>query len=273
MAHPDDAEILCAGTLIRLAGLGWEVHIATMTAGDCGSATLSAEAAAALRKAEAARSAGLVGAHYRCLEEHDGFVMYDKPTLRKVVDLMRTVAPGIVISHAPSDYMMDHEQTSLLARGASFLFAAPNASAIPPVSGLRVPHLYFTDPLEGRAPSGHVAGATTVIRIAKELRKKIEMLSCHKSQFEWMEHHNQSGDLARMVERHAIDRGRLIGAVAAEAFDQFLGHGYPSDDLLRDLLSGSLEIVTEQEFHTGRPRRTRQSDRPSGDDGLLPARD
>ena len=36
MAHPDDAELLCAGALIRLADAGWEVHIATATPGDCG---------------------------------------------------------------------------------------------------------------------------------------------------------------------------------------------------------------------------------------------
>ena len=35
LAHPDDAEFLCAGVLIRLAREhGWQVHIATMTAGD-----------------------------------------------------------------------------------------------------------------------------------------------------------------------------------------------------------------------------------------------
>ncbi|MCG8585160.1 MAG: PIG-L family deacetylase, partial [Pirellulales bacterium] len=28
LAHPDDAEILCAGTLIRLADEGWTIHIA-----------------------------------------------------------------------------------------------------------------------------------------------------------------------------------------------------------------------------------------------------
>ena len=34
VAHPDDVEFLCAGTLIRLAREhGWEVHLATMTAG------------------------------------------------------------------------------------------------------------------------------------------------------------------------------------------------------------------------------------------------
>jgi len=37
LAHPDDAEILCGGTLIRLREIGYEVHIATMTPGDCGS--------------------------------------------------------------------------------------------------------------------------------------------------------------------------------------------------------------------------------------------
>jgi len=39
MAHPDDAEMLCAGTLIRLHEAGWEVHIATAAAGDCGTTT------------------------------------------------------------------------------------------------------------------------------------------------------------------------------------------------------------------------------------------
>ncbi|MHB8899554.1 MAG: PIG-L family deacetylase, partial [Thermoguttaceae bacterium] len=39
LAHPDDAEFLCAGTLMRLASLGWEVHIATVANGDCGSMT------------------------------------------------------------------------------------------------------------------------------------------------------------------------------------------------------------------------------------------
>ena len=35
LAHPDDAEFLCAGTLAHLADAGWEVHITTATPGDC----------------------------------------------------------------------------------------------------------------------------------------------------------------------------------------------------------------------------------------------
>jgi len=41
-AHPDDAEFLCAGTLALLAARGATIHMATLTAGDCGSTTLPA---------------------------------------------------------------------------------------------------------------------------------------------------------------------------------------------------------------------------------------
>ena len=54
MAHPDDAEILCAGTLIRLAELGWEIHIATAASGDCGTMTETRWALAGRRTGEEA---------------------------------------------------------------------------------------------------------------------------------------------------------------------------------------------------------------------------
>ena len=54
-AHPDDAEFLCAGTLLRLAReRGWQVHIATMTPGDCGSAELPPGEISRIRRAEGA---------------------------------------------------------------------------------------------------------------------------------------------------------------------------------------------------------------------------
>ena len=71
LAHPDDAEILCAGTLIRLADAGWDVHIATATPGDCGSSTLLADQIAEIRRGEATTAARKIGATYHCLEERD----------------------------------------------------------------------------------------------------------------------------------------------------------------------------------------------------------
>src|SRR4051794_21583219 len=99
LAHPDDAEILCAGTLLRLRDLGWEIHIATATPGDCGTMTESSERISAIRIAEAQASAKIIGGTYYCLDERDGLVCYDKPTLRKGIDLFRSVAPSLVITH------------------------------------------------------------------------------------------------------------------------------------------------------------------------------
>ncbi len=77
LAHPDDAEFLCAGTLLRLGREhGWQVHIASMTPGDCGSAELGPEEIARIRRQEGARAAALIGATYHCLEEHDLRIFY-----------------------------------------------------------------------------------------------------------------------------------------------------------------------------------------------------
>src|SRR5258708_1174932 len=59
--HPDDMEILCAGTLLRLCEQGYELHVATMTAGDKGSAERSRPEIAAIRREEARKGAATVG--------------------------------------------------------------------------------------------------------------------------------------------------------------------------------------------------------------------
>src|SRR5438105_5285042 len=90
LAHPDDAEFLCAGTLCRLGReCGWQLHIATMTPGDCGSAELDPEAIAAIRRVEATRAAALMGATYHCLEEHDLLLFYGERPLERATCLLR----------------------------------------------------------------------------------------------------------------------------------------------------------------------------------------
>src|SRR4051795_748580 len=86
LAHPDDAEMQCAGTLIRLADAGWEIHIATVAAGDCGTMTLSREEIAAVRKQEGIAAAAKIGATYHCLEEGDVQVVFDKSANLKAID-------------------------------------------------------------------------------------------------------------------------------------------------------------------------------------------
>ncbi len=93
LAHPDDAEMQCAGTLIRLADAGWEIHIATVANGDCGTATLRPAEIAAIRRQEGIAAAGKIGATYHCLDEPDVKLVVDKSTIQNATDLFRQVAP------------------------------------------------------------------------------------------------------------------------------------------------------------------------------------
>ena len=237
VAHPDDAEILCAGTLLRLADLGWDVHIATLTPGDCGTVSETRWAISATRTEEGRAAAAQLNGTYHCLDERDVFVVYDKPTLGKVVDLMRTVNPSLVLTHPERDYMMDHEQVHKLARAATFGFAAPNASTHPLPTGAHVPHLYYCDPVDGVAPvTGEAPTPNVVVDITDVLERKTRMLAAHASQRQWLRAHHGIDEYLDAMKRQAAVRGELIGTQAAEAFVQHRGHGYPGSDLLADRL-------------------------------------
>jgi LmbE family N-acetylglucosaminyl deacetylase len=235
LAHPDDAEILCAGTLVRLAEAGWEVHIATATPGDCGTMDRNRWEISSVRTLEAAAAAKVIGAAYHCIDERDGLVVYDKPAIGKTVDLFRRVAPSLVFAHAPRDYMMDHEESSKLARAASFIYGAPNISSFPRHPESAVPHLYYCDPIGATDPLGNAVTPTTIIDISRQIEQKTKMLACHASQREWLRAHHGMDEYIDAMKRHGEMRGREIGTVYAEGFVQHRGHPYPHDDLLAQL--------------------------------------
>jgi len=238
LAHPDDAEFTCAGTMIRLAELGWEIHIATAAPGDCGTMVEDTWAISGRRTGEAKKAAALIGATYHCIDERDGLVVYDKEALRKTIDLFRRVAPSLVFTHPAKDYMMDHEMSSLLARAASFIYGAPNITPTPLVPGSMIPYLYYCDPTEGRDPLGIPVTPTTYVDVSRQMPKKTEMLACHASQRDWLLAHHGMDEYSDSMKRHAAMRGRELGVAAAEAFVQHRGHAYPHDDILAELFGG-----------------------------------
>jgi LmbE family N-acetylglucosaminyl deacetylase len=236
LAHPDDAEMQCAGTLIRLADAGWEIHIATVANGDCGSATLSREEIAAVRWNEGLAAAAKIGATFHCLDEPDVQLAFDKPTIRKATDLFRQVAPSLVFTHPRHDYMLDHEVAHLLARVAAFSYPIPNASELPLVDGSAIPWLYYCDPIENRDPyTGEPVNPTAYVDVSRQIERKIEMLVCHASQREWLRSHHGMDEYVEAMKRYGAERGRQIGVEYAEAFVQHRGHAFPQTDLLADL--------------------------------------
>jgi N-acetylglucosamine malate deacetylase 1 len=239
LAHPDDAEFLCAGTMARLVREhGWEAHIATMTPGDCGSAELGPEEISRIRRGEGAAAAALLGGVYHCLEERDLLVFYQEEALEKVTRLFREVRPRIVITHSPADYMLDHEMTSVLARAAAFGAPIRNfmAGRGHPPAIEHIPHLYYADPIEGKDPLGRSVEAGFCIDVTATLDLKRRMLCAHASQREWLLKHHGMDEYVKAMETWAADRGERCGVAAAEGFRQHLGHSYPPDNLLGELL-------------------------------------
>ena len=239
LAHPDDAEFLCGGTLIRLAReKNWQVHITSMTAGDCGSVQYGPEEISRIRKKEGADAAALIGATYHCLEEHDLLVFYNERALERVTRLFREVRPRIVITHSASDYMPDHEMTSYLARAAAFAAPAPNflrdRSHGPPLE--RIPHLYYADAVEGKDPLGRPLPPAFCVDISKVIETKSQMLACHASQRDWLRKHHGMDHYLNAMRDWSAERGRSCGVPFAEGYRQHLGHSYPQDNLLGELL-------------------------------------
>jgi LmbE family N-acetylglucosaminyl deacetylase len=239
LAHPDDAEFLCAGTLVRLAREhGWQIHIATMTPGDCGSAEHSSEEIARIRRAEGAAAAARLGGTYHCLEERDLLVVYDGPTVAKVTELLRRVHPTVVFTHSPDDYLLDHEMTSRLARAAAFnapvpLFLSGRGGA-PPLE--HIPHLYYCDPIEGKDPLGRPVTAGFRIDVSGVIDDKAAMLACHASQRNWLLKHHGVDHYINSMRDWSARRGHECGVACAEGFRQHLGHSYPQDNLVGKLL-------------------------------------
>lgn len=236
-AHPDDAEILCAGTLLRLKDLGWQIHIATATAGDGGSMTLPADEIAEVRQREAASSARLIDGTYHCLGERDVKVVFNERAIQKAIDLFRQVNPTLVLTHPREDYMLDHEQVHLLARTAAFAFPVPNVSDQPRPEGATIPWLYYSDPIEGRNPyTGAESPCSTSVDVSSVIDRKVEMLACHASQRDWLRAHHGMDEYIEAMRRHGVMRGEQAGTAYAEAFQQHRGHPFPQNDLLSELL-------------------------------------
>lgn len=242
-AHPDDAEFMCAGTLALLHNKGWDVHIATMTPGDCGTVEYNREEISRIRKAEAAESAKILHGGYHCLECDDAFIMYDRPTLIKAIELLRKVRPTIVLTTSPSDYMVDHEMASRIAQTACFDCGIVNIETTGAEPFEPTPYLYYMDPVEGKDNFGTEIKAGTIVDITDVMDTKEKMLCCHESQRNWLLKHHGIDDYVNSMKKLGEKRGREINTDFAEGFRQHLGHAYPQDNILKAELGDLVHIV------------------------------
>lgn len=101
VAHPDDAEFLCSGTVAKWCAEGWEVYYVVVTSGDKGThdETMSPERLAAMRDEEQRAACRLLGVKECILLGYaDGFTSESQELRGQIVRLLRRYRPDVVIT-------------------------------------------------------------------------------------------------------------------------------------------------------------------------------
>ena len=236
-AHPDDVDIFAGGTLALLAQAGHQVTVATMTAGDCGSAEYGADEIARMRKVEAAQAAAVIGARYFWLGFKDLAIFNDDASRRRVTAALRNLRPEIVLTASPADYHCDHEAASRLVTDACFGASAPNYDCGDPAPALdAIPHLYYMDPAEGNDREGNPLWPGFLVDVGSVMETKRAMVRAHASQAAWLRKQHGMTDFVGTVEAWTRARGALAGCEWAEGFRAYAGHAFPRTPLLESLL-------------------------------------
>jgi N-acetylglucosamine malate deacetylase 1 len=236
--HPDDVEFICAGTLALLAQRSCAIHIAIMAGGDVGSPTLARAQIRELRLKEAQAAADVIGAKFHFAGGEDLEVTYNDEYRRRAVRVMRAVNPTVVITHPPTDYLVDHEETSRLVRNAAYIGPVPNyrcGARTKPTS--RIPHLYYANAVGGHDIFGRTLPLTCAVDISTVMEIKTKMLACHASQREWLRTLMKCDEYLDLMRKMSANDGRRAGVAYAEGFIQHVGEGHPQDNVLKELLS------------------------------------
>ena len=213
VAHPDDVEILCAGTLIRYAQEGHQVTMAVFTSGNMGDLLIVPEDLARIREQETREAAAVIGAEVIWGGIMDEHVFPDPAQRRLMIDILRQADPDVILTHSPTDYHPDHRYVSQLVFDSYFQKGLPH---IPDqsVPACRFGHtqVYYMDNLGGINFS-----PTEYVNITEVFELKKKMLAYHKSQFAAMQELADT-NLFDMIEVQARFRGFAAGCKYAEGF-------------------------------------------------------
>ncbi len=217
VAHPDDIEFSCAGTLARWARAGARISYVLCTSGDVGidAEGMTRQRAIEIREAEQSEAARLAGAsEVVFLREPDGMLVATLELRKRLVREIRRFRPEVVITGDPtivwagSDYINhpDHRAAATAALDAVF-----------PAAGQ--PNLFEEIALEGfkahKPRRVYVStwgnDAEVFVNIEETIEVKIAALRAHASQMkDW--------DPAESIRNWAAERAKGKEMAYAEGF-------------------------------------------------------
>ncbi|MBI4502594.1 MAG: bacillithiol biosynthesis deacetylase BshB1 [Gemmatimonadetes bacterium] len=210
-AHPDDVELTCGGTLIKMARAGYRTAILDLTAGETGT-----RGSRQLRAQEAATAAKTLGVAERANAGLPDAHLHNTDTTRRtVVQWIRHFHPSTVILPFPVGRHPDHIAASELSRDACYLAGLKNYDADgDPYRPEKILYAlaYREDPVK---PS-------FVVDISAEFDTKMTAIRCYASQFEGAKAAGEifptGQNLYELVRIHSAHYGSLIRAAYGEPF-------------------------------------------------------
>lgn len=243
-AHPDDIEFVMAGTLLLLGKAGYELHYLNLANGCCGSMTTDRETTALIRAAEAKRAAESIGAVFHPSLVNDLEIFYDQRTLARLTAIVREVAPTILLTHAPVDYMEDHTNACRLAVSAAFCRGMPNFPTEPPTPAIEGEvTIYHAQPHGNCDPLGNPVRPGMFVDITSVIDRKAAMLACHASQKDWLDATQGLDSYLQTMRDLSAEVGAMSGRFQyAEGWRRHLHLGFcaPAADPLRAALGAYL---------------------------------
>jgi bacillithiol biosynthesis deacetylase BshB1 len=214
--HPDDAELGCAGTILKEIANGRSVGIADLTRGELGT-----RGTPEIREQEATAAAKIMGVAVRDnLGIPDGFFENTRQYQLKVIAAIRKYRPEVVITNAYHDRHPDHGRASELVEASTFL------------SGLRKIETFDGDELqEAWRPKlvlhfiqDNYIQPDILVDITDHWDKKVASINAFSSQFynpDWQgepQTYISSPEFIAVIEARAREFGKSIGVKYAEGF-------------------------------------------------------
>lgn len=207
-AHPDDAEIGCAGALVLAARAGGRTAVVDLSAGEA-----STHGTPEVRARERARASEVLGLARRVtLDLPDTAVGTDPAHREAVTAVLRELRPRVLLAPYPRDRHPDHAATGRLAREACFLAGVGNFGRGDPHLPERVYHYMLHEPFQ----------PTFVIDVGAVWDQRMAALAAYGSQFARREGDRATaiadGAFMELVAARATFYGALVGASHGEAY-------------------------------------------------------
>lgn len=228
-AHPDDIELACSGTIMKLIAEGKTVGIVDLTKGELGT-----RGTVHTRKEESAEASSILGISVReNLDLGDGMFQISLDNKLRVIEMIRKYQPTMIFANAVDDRHIDHPRAAQLVKEAFFL------------SGLKKIETRLEGELQTAFRPSHLFHYVQhyhikpdfVIDVSPFQERKVASILAYKTQFY---NPNSIGDetpissmrFLNFLEGRAREMGEAIGVEFGEGFTSSTPLRYDLNSLL-----------------------------------------